>query len=309
LDLGRIEVSRKAEAALDRARIDLQTLLSRYRSGDWGDVKERERQYNDWAVEHGDLVFAEYGLPNRTTLRVSTARDRSYTYVMRQDEWQRQEVSAREGYARWASYYDIENNPLIAVEDPIVDAFLAGLPITTALDVGAGTGRHTLKLARRGVMRDEDLPVQFCLGSIEKGLSFRAESFDLVICALTLCHVPDLIWALRQFFAVLRTGGYLVLTDFHPDSVVYGWRTHVRRPQGMWFLPNAPHTRADYVEAVEQAGLDVLDVIDTPLRKVPEGIFAFHKEMTQEHGDQNVCLSILAQKNRRRPPWLLYRMR
>jgi SAM-dependent methyltransferase len=164
-----------------------------------------------------------------------------------------------------------------------------------------------LAVAQRAVHK-EMLPVQFCLGCIERGLAFRPESFDLVICALALCHVPDLTGAMRQFFTVLQMGGYLVLTDFHPDNVAYGWRTHVRLPGGQWFLPNAPHTRADYVDAVEKAGLDVLDVIDTPLRKVPEGVFPFHEEMIKELGDQNVCLSIFAQRTQRRPPWPLVRV-
>jgi SAM-dependent methyltransferase len=327
LALGRIEVSRAASASLAKAGIDLETFLSRHRRGDWGNIEDREWQRNQWAVDHESLVFSKYTLPNQTALLISTARDRSYTYVMLGEERQQQEVNARDGYARWASYYDIEKNPLIAVEGPIVDAFLAGLPLTTALDVGAGTGRHALKLARRGVkvtafdqspemmavaqrtVREEKLPVEFCFGSIEGGLPFRPQSFDLVICALALCHVPNLIWATRQFFSLLRQGGYLVITDFHPDSVAYGWRTHVRRPEGLWFLPNVSHTRAEYVDAVEKAGLTLLDVLDTPLCKVPEGIFAFHEEMMQEIGDQNVCLSILAQRQRRKPPWLPFRMR
>src|SRR5713226_3301897 len=61
------------------------------------------------------------------------------------------EVSTQEGYALWSKLYDQENNALIAVEEPRVDALLAELPMNAVLDVGAGTGRYALKLARRGV--------------------------------------------------------------------------------------------------------------------------------------------------------------
>ncbi len=164
-------------------------------------------------------------------------RDRSYTYVMLVTEFERREVSAQEGYARWADYYDYVRNPLIAVEEPHVDAILGKLQVTTALDVGAGTGRLALKLARRGVAvtaidqsaemlalaeqkaRREGLAIDFHVGSIEEGLPFAPAAFDLVTCALMLCHVPDLDQATRAFYRVLREGGYLLITDFHPDAV------------------------------------------------------------------------------------------
>ena len=67
------------------------------------------------------------------------------------DQQKRREVDARDGYARWASSYAPGRNPLIAVEEPRANELLAGLTVTAALDAGAGTGRHALALARRGI--------------------------------------------------------------------------------------------------------------------------------------------------------------
>src|SRR3989442_5128240 len=114
--LGTIEITPAASATLAAVHADSATYLARHQQGDWGEVDEVTQQDNALAVE----------------------------YPVRK-------VSTQEGYARWAATYDHEKNALIALEEPYVDAIVATLPITSALDVGTGTGRHALKLARRGI--------------------------------------------------------------------------------------------------------------------------------------------------------------
>jgi malonyl-CoA O-methyltransferase len=314
-DLGSIEITAAASGALAQADADPAHYITRHQRGDWGDVDGKQVQYNDWALEHKGIIWSTYRLPGGASLSIATARDRSYTRVMLETEFERREVSAAEGYARWANHYDQELNPLIAVEEPRVDAILGRLDVATALDVGAGTGRLALKLARRGVAvtaidqsaemlavaeenaRSEGLAIDVRLGSLQEGLPFAAAKFDLVTCALMLCHVPDLGQATREFYRVLRESGYLLITDFHPDAVTkMGWRTVAARPEGHYLLPNMPHTRASYLQAVERAGFALLDVQDVLVRDVPEGCVPFHEAMVSEHGDSSLCLVVFAQK-------------
>src|SRR5256885_1067329 len=102
------------------------------------------------------------------------------------------DVSTRDGYAIWSSTYDSEKNALIVVEEPSVAELIDSLSITNALDVGAGTGRHTLMLARRGIhvtavdqspemlaiaqqkAQQEDLAIDFHLASLTDGLPFAS---------------------------------------------------------------------------------------------------------------------------------------
>jgi hypothetical protein len=52
-------------------------------------------------------------------------------------------ITTREGYARWAAFYDQPGNQLLDLEQPVVREILDSLPTGVALDAACGTGRHT----------------------------------------------------------------------------------------------------------------------------------------------------------------------
>src|SRR5438034_7414978 len=59
-------------------------------------------------------------------------------------------LTTRAGYDRWAEIYDADDNPLVAVEEPLVDRLLGTVRGLELLDAGCGTGRHALRLAAAG---------------------------------------------------------------------------------------------------------------------------------------------------------------
>ena len=145
-------------------------------------------------------------------------------------------LSVADGYSRWSKFYDTKWNTLIATVELYSLDILDGLDGETALDVGAGTGRFALKLARRGwnvtaldpnpdmlsiaerAAAREGLPMQFIHSPIERELSVPPDFFDLVVCALTLCHVPDLRGAILEFHRVLAPAAIYSSPTFIPTS-------------------------------------------------------------------------------------------
>jgi SAM-dependent methyltransferase len=136
-------------------------------------------------------------------------------------------ISTAQVYREWAPVYD-EPNSMIEYEEPFLHAILDRLPIGDALDAACGTGRHSAYLAERGhrVIGVDASPEMLAIAERKvPGASFhRAEltsmplpsrSVDLVVCALALCHLPDLVPVFAEFARVLRPGGHVVISDPH----------------------------------------------------------------------------------------------
>ncbi len=225
-------------------------------------------------------------------------------------------LTCREGYAVWATTYDQEQNPLILTEEPRVKAVLASLtPTSRALDVATGTGRWALYLAERGVSvtgidespemvavaqqkaRAANLPIMFIQGAIEDSLPFPSDCFDLVVCALALCHVLDLQAAVAECSRVLRPGGHLLITDFHPQAVLNGWETTIVGAQETLILPNARHSLSGYLEAVRESGCDVVHLEEVLVREQPREAILRGEDVElfmRQYGDWPFCLILLA---------------
>lgn len=244
-----------------------------------------------------------------------TSPDQSSTLVLLESEMEVHEVNIAEGYARWAESYDNEINPLIAVEATLVEGLVREFPMRSAMDVGAGTGRHALSLAGRGVAvtavdpspemlaiarrkaAAAGLHVDFHVAAIEEGLPAEDDQFDFLICALTLCHVADIDQAVRECARVVRPGGSILVTDIHPDVANgLGWTVTLRRPGVTYKLEHPGHTRRDYIDAIGGAGCSVEKLIEIPVRDAPDGTIV--EWARQAFADRRYCLVVLARRDR-----------
>ena len=116
-------------------------------------------------------------------------------------------LDTQQGYDLWSELYDTDGNPLILLEEPQVDQLLGPAAGLHVLDVGCGTGRHTIRLAQAGakvtgidfsegmLSKARQKPgadkATFLVHDLRQPLPFPPANFDRVICCLVLDHVAD----------------------------------------------------------------------------------------------------------------------
>jgi len=61
--------------------------LNRHASCDWGVVCEEDRNRNDYAAKHDELVHSAYLAPDGTKFWIITEWDRSFTTVLLPEEY------------------------------------------------------------------------------------------------------------------------------------------------------------------------------------------------------------------------------
>ncbi|WIV60007.1 class I SAM-dependent methyltransferase [Amycolatopsis nalaikhensis] len=176
------------------------------------------------------------------------------------------------GYDLWAETYDRPGNAAFALDEPLLEEIVGGLPPGDALDAACGTGRYAGSLARLGhrvvgvdsssgmlARARERVPgAEFRLGDLAR-LPLGDAAVDLVACGLALTHVADLRPVFAEFARVLRPGGHVVVCDVHPEAVARGSIPPLRGPDGRpGRLVSYRHLVGDYVRAALAAGLTVL---------------------------------------------------
>jgi malonyl-CoA O-methyltransferase len=189
----------------------------------------------------------------------------------------RRDISTREGYDLWSAVYDTDANPLVALEEPQVEAAVGEVRGLKVLDVGCGTGRHALRLARAGAVvtgvdfsdgmlaearrkaLETGLGVTWVQHDLATALPFEYGAFERVVCGLVLDHVKDVAGLFAEMGRVCAARGRIVVSVMHPSMMLLGVQARFTDPaSGIKTYPaSVPNTISDYVMGAKRAGLKI----------------------------------------------------
>jgi malonyl-CoA O-methyltransferase len=172
-------------------------------------------------------------------------------------------------YERWAPLYPpMAHNPLMRAEQQAMVEQWPPVAGSQAIDLACGTGRYARLLAQAGAARV--VAADFCMPMLEQAavgtrirasmmqLPFRGESFDLVICGLALGHAPNINAWMSEVARILKPGGTLVYSDFHPEAARTGLtRSFIDAQERTWTVPHHSHELASQMAAAAAAGLTI----------------------------------------------------
>lgn len=189
-------------------------------------------------------------------------------------------IDNRSGYDRWAPSYDGYVNSTVAVDDLAFPAVWAHLRGKNVLEVGCGTGRHTVRLVRAGNnVTGLDLSPGMLSIAREKlanagevalfeanflDTDIELRGFDAVVTALVLEHIAELDAFFARVAASLKTGGDFYLSEIHPDRIAGGTQANFVDGQTgeAVRLTSYAHSEAAIQAAAGSAGLRLIQCHD-----------------------------------------------
>lgn len=172
-------------------------------------------------------------------------------------------------YERWAPVYPpIAHNPLMRVEQAAMLEAWPEVAGRRVLDLACGSGRYSRALLESKAA--EVFALDFCMPMLQQvrgpqrvcasmmQLPFHAGSFDIVVSGLALGHASGVRpWA-AEVSRVLRPGGVILYSDFHPEAARAGLTRSFKDAANVTFtVPHQFYSVTEQTEAMAAAGLQV----------------------------------------------------
>lgn len=196
-------------------------------------------------------------------------------------------VSVREGYDRWAPTYDLDPNPLFALEERQLRLMMPPLQGKRVLDLACGTGRWLVRLASSGsrtAVGVDFSPAMLAAASKKfsgkprlaladcRMLPFANVTFDVVICSFAASHIDELKYLAGEVWRVTLPGADVYLSDVHPLARAQGWLTAFRDSEGPAEIATWPRPVEELQAAWESCGFNCLESVDCRLGRQEEQI-------------------------------------
>jgi SAM-dependent methyltransferase len=174
------------------------------------------------------------------------------------------QLDVRQAYRLWAPMY-AEETVTHFLDDEVACAMLQGLPQTYLLDAGCGAGTRIREIP--GAVGIDLSPEMLAAGGLHtvvagdiREMPFESGQFDMVWCRLVMGHLSDPFPAYREFCRVCMPGGYVFVTDLHPDATLAGHRRTFNDQAGV--VHEIEHYVHSHADLALHAGLELVATRD-----------------------------------------------
>jgi malonyl-CoA O-methyltransferase len=195
-------------------------------------------------------------------------------------------LSPLESYRLWSQTWESDASAIVALESRWLTPWLAGLKGKVFLDLSCGVGRWLIHAQAQGAtVFGTDLCREMLFEAKKKTklagrlaladtgcLPFANACADVALCALSLGHITPLESAVTELARVVRPGGHLIVTDFHPGALRHGWKRTFRSDGELYEVETHPYTTDRLIECAGRDGLVLQELLepcfDEPEREI-----------------------------------------
>jgi ubiquinone/menaquinone biosynthesis C-methylase UbiE len=156
------------------------------------------------------------------------------------------EKPAVEAYDAWSAGYDSQpGNLMLDLDEQIFTGIIKNISLKNkkVADIGCGTGRHWQKLyaskpnlvigfdVSEGMLNQLKRKFPDALTKLITGNTLHmvpGDFVDCIITTLTIAHIKNIDEAIGAWSRIMKKGGYLLITDFHPAILAKGGKRSFR---------------------------------------------------------------------------------
>ena len=196
-------------------------------------------------------------------------------------------LSPLEAYRLWAPGWEADPSAIVALESRVLTPWLTGLSGKVLVDLSCGTGRWLAFAQSQGAnVFGFDLCREMLVEARKKaGLAGRLAQADtcrlplpdrcadVVLCALALGHMSPLESAVAELARLVRPGGTLLVSDFHPAAIERGWKRTFRSGGQSYEIETSPYTTERLIECAADGGLLLEEMIEPGFGEPEREIF------------------------------------
>lgn len=192
----------------------------------------------------------------------------------------KKELEPATAYDQWSSGYDNQpGNLMLDLDEVLFGELLSQTVIEGKMvaDIGCGTGRHWGKIFARKPIRLTGFDVSAGMLAKLKEKYPQAEthlltdqqlpdladaSIDVLVSTLTIAHIGPVGDALKEWRRVLKPGGDLLITDYHPEALAKGGQRTFRHNEETIAVRNYIHKLPKLLDMAKQLDLQLLRCIE-----------------------------------------------
>lgn len=202
-------------------------------------------------------------------------------------------MNIESAYNQWAQQYDSNENRTRDLEAQSIREMLSDITFEHCLEIGCGTGKNTLWLAKKGskitaIDLSENMlaiarkkvkseNVQFIKADILQDWDFEDEKFDLVVCSLVLEHIENIRSLFNKISKHLATKATIYIGELHPIKQYLGSQARFESKEGEQTVTAYTHHLSDFTEVARENSWKISKIkefFDDESRNSPPRILA-----------------------------------